>query len=113
MAFLTVGGVDIPVAIATPPTLTYDEIGDRDDATDGTHSAAIIGWKSGCKFTTSPMDQTLADTVRAALVAAPPVNATGDYFGGATVSVFPTAPNEKPIAASPFMLQFDFTLDEA
>jgi hypothetical protein len=113
VAFLTVNGVDIPVAIASPPTLTYQEIGDRDDSSDGTHSAAIIGWKSSPKFTTPPMSQAAAATVRAALEAAPPVDATGDYFGGATVSVFPTVPNEKPIGTSPFTLQFDFALDEA
>lgn len=78
---LIVGGVTVPVSIATPPTRDTREIGDYTPAWDGTDLGVIISRKKTWGVTTTLMTQAAADALEAEILTAPPILCYGDMLG--------------------------------
>lgn len=82
MATLIVNGYTIPVSAVTPPTRTLTEYGDFTQAIDGTDRGVIVARKWLWTVPTLPMMQSDAIAMMAAVLATPPVTASGDLLGG-------------------------------
>ena len=87
MATLTVGGVTVPVSTATPPKRDTTEYGDFTQAFDGTDRGTIISRKRLWTIVTTPMTQSAADTLEAAILGTPPVTANGDLYENSATNV--------------------------
>lgn len=68
MAFLTINGIDVEVAAATPPTAGIEEVGERVRAFDGTLRVSRHALKQSFEFTTPPMLRADATALRRLLM---------------------------------------------
>lgn len=82
MAQLIVGGVTVTLAAGSPPSRVITQIGDFTRAFDGSDRGISVAEKSTWSCQTIPISQASAETLRAALHAAPPVACSGDVLGG-------------------------------
>lgn len=112
MAFLIVAGITVNVAEGGA-RLTTLEIGDRGRADDGTMRASTPARKRTWAVTTGIMTSTDAATLRAALIAAPTVTASGDWIAGGPLTVWPVLGDEAPGETVPYSVRMTFTLEEA
>jgi len=110
MAFLTVGGVTVPVALSGA-SLKWVETADSAPAVDGSNRKTVLGRKRQMTVPTAAMSTTDAAALRAVLQLAS-TSADGDWIG-ASITVFPTLTAETPIKVSgTHCVQMQFTLDE-
>ncbi|GMV07360.1 MAG: hypothetical protein AMXMBFR53_36350 [Gemmatimonadota bacterium] len=87
MAFLTLGGVTVPVLIEGPDSEAV-EVGAVEASFDGTPRSSVRAYKDRWEISTKWMTVAAADTLEAALKGTPPVAATGTLTG--TISVLIT-----------------------
>lgn len=108
MSFLVVGGVTVPVREADT---SYQEIGERERAFDGTMRSTIRARKRVWTVHTVPSAGIPA--IYTALIAAPPVSCSGTLLGGA-VNCYPEVSSRAPLkAANGVYESLSFSLHEA
>lgn len=88
MAYLTIGGNDIPVA-ANSVTERLEEIGDQGYTFNGAYRSTVRARKMVWSMATPPRPRATADTLEGYLIATGPLTATGDLVGSST-SVYVT-----------------------
>lgn len=86
MAFLTLGGVTIPVLIDEPEGVRV-EIGARERAFDGGPRSSVRSRKWEWPIVTRIVPEATGATILAALEGSPPIAATGDLTGSIDVIV--------------------------
>jgi len=82
---LTYPGVTVPVASASTPSSSYEEIGERARAFNGTLRSTVRARKQTWTVVTKPLAQADATTLLGLLTGTPPVAATGDLTGAVSV----------------------------
>jgi hypothetical protein len=84
MPFIALGGVtlDLTSFEETEPLA----VGDRYEAFDGSDRTSVFAYKRRFRGTTRPLTEAEHTTYRAAILATPPIAATGDALGTMDVS---------------------------
>ena len=83
MAYLTIGGTDIPVAYRGTTT-EWTEVGIRARAFDSTQRSSVRARKRAWAFTSALMPSTQATSIRNVLDNTPPLTMTGDVVANST-----------------------------
>lgn len=101
MAFLVVGGVTVPVAAGSSPTLKYVQIGEVAPAFDGSPRSSVQSERLEVEgIVTPPMLDAAAATLLAVLRGSHPITCSGDLLGS-SMSCVPTDIQTAPVHLSP------------